>query len=286
MVTVDGIGANVAHQLVRLQNSKVAAASHALGARLAARASPSSFWYGRYPHTFLERQPPVEARTDGAVPEIIWCFWTGDNPLTPARKAGLASMRALHPDIPVRLVTADDLDAYILPEHPLHPAYSLLSLNHRSDYLRAYFLYHHGGGYSDIKTLRSSWKPAFQRLRDRSDAWLLATSLTDPKWAGNPPGRLGKHVRRYYRTVLSGGTIIARAGNPLCAEWLREVERRLDYALPALLEFPGDMWGQDPRYCLEWMALQGNVFQPLCLKYQDHLLSDPTLAWDPRTEYR
>ncbi|GAA1172504.1 hypothetical protein GCM10009584_11800 [Ornithinimicrobium humiphilum] len=269
-----------------LQDSGPVIAAHAAGARLAARISPSTYWPGRYPHTFLERQPPADARTDGDVPDVIWCCWTGDNPLTPARKAGLESIRALHPDIPVRLVTPANLHEVVLPEHPLHPAYEFLSLNHRSDYLRAYLLYHHGGAYTDIKTLRTSWAPAFARLRGRPDAWVLATALTDPKWAGNPPGRLGSHVRRYYQTILSGGTLMARAGNPLLAEWLREIDRRLDYGLPALQECPGDTWGEDPRYCFEWMDLQGNILQPLCLKYQDHLVIDATLAWDEETPYR
>lgn len=269
-----------------LQNSRAMAACKAAAARTAARLIPSEFWYGKYPHTFLERRPPLDAVGDGPVPNVIWCFWTGDNPLTPARRAGLESIRALNPETPVELVDPGRLPEFIVPGRPLHPAYDFLSLNHKSDYLRAYFLYHYGGGYSDIKTLVSPWAPALRRLEETPGKWLAATALSDPKWAGNPAGRLGVHVRRYYERIASGGTCAARRGNPLCAEWLRELDRLLDYARAALVECPGGMWGQEPAYPLEWMALQGNVLQPLCLKYQDRLILDPTFAWDESVRYR
>ena len=66
-------------------------------------------------------------------------------------------MQAVHPEIPVLLVTPDDLAAYVLPEHPLHEAYEGLSFVHRSDYLRCYFLNFHGGGYADIKPFHTGW---------------------------------------------------------------------------------------------------------------------------------
>lgn len=277
---------NAAGGMQHFQNTELVARVKALGARSAARMISSEFWYGRYPHTFLERRPPAEAVEDGDVPNVIWSFWTGDNPLSPAREEGLASMRRLNPHTPIEFITPERLDDFIVAGHPLHPAYEFLSLNHRSDYLRAYFLYHFGGGYSDIKTLKQTWLPAFERLREQGDKWALGTSLSDPKWAGNPPGRLGKHVRRYYQTVLSGTSFMCRSRNPLVAEWLREVERVLDYAYPALRESPGQTWGQHSDYPMEWMAVQGNILQPLCLKYQDRLIVDARLAWDEDTPYR
>ncbi len=276
----------VADVVNQVQGSRAVAACKAAAARAAARLVPGDFWYGKYPHTFLERRPPLDAVGDGPVPNVIWCFWTGDNPLTPARRAGLESIRSLNPETLVELVDPGRLPDFILPGRPLHPAFDLLSLNHRSDYLRAYFLFHYGGGYADLKTLVAPWAPAMGRLEEAPGKWVAATALSDPKWAGNPAGRLGVHVRRYYERVASGTTCVARRGNPLFAEWLREIDRVLDYAHPALLEAPGGMWGQDPAYPLEWMALQGNVFQPLCLKYQDRLILDPTFAWDESVGYR
>ncbi|GAA1468828.1 hypothetical protein [Microbacterium thalassium] len=249
------------------------------------RLSSSEFSYGRYPFTFLERHPPADLGGASELPRQIWSFWVGDNPLTPARKAGLERMREVNPGIPVELITPDRLPDFILPEHPLHPAYELLSYNHRSDYLRAYFLHHYGGGYSDIKPLVGSWEPAFERL-DASDAWLLGHPLSDPKWAGPSWGRLQKHLQRYYRILVFGAVLIGKSHTPLTAEWLREVERLLDYHEPALREVPGDMWGHNPGYPVRWMGLQGSVLQPLCLKHQDRMLYDTSIGWDTRAEYR
>ena len=48
-------------------------------------------------------------------------------------------------------MTPANLQDWVVAGHPLHPAYNDLSLVHRSDYLRAYLLHHHGGGYCDLK---------------------------------------------------------------------------------------------------------------------------------------
>lgn len=255
------------------------------GRELAARVVSPDFWYGRYPHTFLERRPPALMDPSGDVPRVIWCFWVGDNPLSPARQAGLQSIRYHNRDLDVELVTPDRLDSFILPEYPLHSSYPSLSYNHRSDYLRAYFLHHYGGGYADIKPLLGSWQPAFERF-EKSDKWVLGPPLTSAAWAGNPGGRLETHLRRYYRLLPSGTVAMARSHSPLTAEWIREIERRMDYFSPALQECPGGIGGQDPAYPIEWMGLQGNIFQPLCLKYRDKVMLDPSVSWDEAAEYR
>lgn len=287
MVTLVQTSARVAAAaVVRIEYSRAAEACRDLAARSSARLLPGDFYYGKYPHTFLERRPPSGVAADGDVPNVIWSFWTGDNPLTPARKAALRSMREMNPHTPIELVGVDRLREFVVAGHPLHPAFEWLSLNHRSDYLRAYFLYHFGGGYSDLKVLVAPWEDALIRLGESGGKWMAGTALTHTKWAGNPPGRMGVHVRRYFEHVLSGATLGARAKNPLCGEWLREVERVLDYAYPMLKESPGKIWGSDSTYPLEWMALQGNIFQPLCLKYREHTIIDPSFAWDETRPYR
>lgn len=60
--------------------------------------------------------------------------------------------------VEVKLITPKNLNNYLLPDFPLHPAYDYLSLVHKSDYLRCYFMHFHGGGYSDIKPNYKNWK--------------------------------------------------------------------------------------------------------------------------------
>ncbi|GGI46686.1 glycosyltransferase family 32 protein [Agromyces flavus] len=249
------------------------------------RLSSPDFWYGRYPHTFLERRPPDGGDAASQVPEVIWCFWTGSNPLTPNRAACLAQMREVNPHTPVELITPERLPSFVVSTHPLHRAYDDLSLVHRSDYLRAYFLHHFGGGYSDLKQLRGPWRSALDRMRT-SDAWLIGPPLTHPAWAGEGPGRLGAHLRRYYRRIASESTLIAKSHTPLTGEWLREVERRLDYQAPALAEAEGGIWGQEPGYPISWTGLLGDVLHPLCLKYGDRVVLDDSIAWVEDVPYR
>jgi hypothetical protein len=84
------------------------------------------------------------------VNKIIYCFWTGDNQLTPNRINGLKTMKE-NLNVDIKLIDKNNLNDYIIPEHPLHDGYKYLSLNHKSDYLRCYFMNFYGGGYSDIK---------------------------------------------------------------------------------------------------------------------------------------
>jgi hypothetical protein len=255
------------------------------GADIASRLSPPDFWYGRYPHTFLERRPPDGGNAVSEVANVIWCFWTGDNPLTPNRAAGLARMREVNPHTPVELITPDRLASFVLPDHPLPTAYRDLSLVHRSDYLRAYFLHHYGGGYSDIKRLDGAWQPSLDKLR-ASEAWALGNRLSDPAWAGQASDRLGVHLRRYYRQILSESTLIVKSHTQLSAEWLREVERRIAYYAPALGESRGEIWGSAADYPIPWTGILADVLHPLCLKYREHVIIDDSITWDEGVAYR
>jgi len=95
------------------------------------------------------------------VSNTIYCFWTGSNEMSDARKQSLEQLKQVS-DMNVILVTKDNLHTYILPDHPLHEAYKYLSETHKSDFLRIYFMNFYGGGYSDIKRATGSWKPAYE----------------------------------------------------------------------------------------------------------------------------
>ena len=73
----------------------------------------------------------------------IWCFWTGDNDITPNRARNLESMKKILGN--VQLVSNKNLEDYIVPKDPIPDAYWNLSYTHRADFLRFYFMYHYGG---------------------------------------------------------------------------------------------------------------------------------------------
>jgi hypothetical protein len=206
------------------------------------------------------------------VPKVVWCFWTGDNELTPNRVEGLQTMEA-NIGIPVKLVTPATLGEYILPDHPLHPAYEHLSLVHRADYLRCYFMHHHGGGYGDIKRYKHSWKRAFARL-ERSDKWGLGYKEVGAYGVVSLEGALGVDLKKNWRILVGNGAYIFRPHTPVTHEWYNELMRRMDIYHDALAAHPGNILGDNEGYPIPWAGILGYIFHPLALKYHDRLLRD------------
>ncbi len=228
---------------------------------------------------FLHQDPPPGWVVEGlATPRVIRCLWTGDNPLTDNRRRGLDALQRMNPDVPVELITADRVAELVVPEHPLHAAYPLLSAVHRSDYLRGYLLHHHGGGYADIKPTRAAWTGAFDLLEADPGAWVVGYPEVDSDLVANLGGRLGRDVRASWSQLIGNAVFVARPRTPFTAEWLAEAERRLDYYHAALRRHPAsDPYGRSPGYPVTWIGLQADVVQPLQLKHLDHVRQDPRL---------
>lgn len=101
----------------------------------------------------------------------IYILWTEDNPLTENRINSINQLKLIS-ECNIILINNENLSKYILSEYPLHPAYNYLSAVHKSDYLRTYLMHFHGGGYSDIKKTKGSWKKSFENLYN-SDKWII-----------------------------------------------------------------------------------------------------------------
>ncbi len=217
----------------------------------------------------------------------IFGFWTGNNPMNHNRLRGWATfgVTGLEPT----LVTPDTLNRWIDPTRPPHPAYNFLSSVHRSDYLRPYFMYHHGGGYADIKPQTGSWLESVETVERSS--WLYGAGYREIRggsvWLQNAPIQdryfvLSQQVPRPLATLT---TNILRAARPLlignCAfyfkprtpfarEWLGEVDRRLDMLLGELhgVREPEARarLGDGSGYPLPWSAIHGDVLQPMALR--------------------
>ncbi len=227
---------------------------------------------------FLHREPPAGTSTSRPVPRKVYVLWTGTNPLTPARERGLASIRAQNPDLDVVLVTPENLHEFVVDGHPIHPAYEHLSLNHRSDYLRAYFMHHHGGAYSDIKETDHGWGHVLARINVEPHVWLIGYPEVSSATAGGRDPVLGPDIRRRFSSLVGCGTYFVRPGTPFTAEWIRELDRRLDYYADEIRTSPGGMWGDEPGYPIAWIELGSDLFHPLQLKYLDHIEQDTALT--------
>lgn len=237
------------------------------------RVGDYTFEYGRYNHEFVNRQPPPAAN-DRAVPRVIYCLWTGDNDITPRRRESLEILQQVHEGVPVQLITPDNLDDYLVEGHPLHPAYEYLSYVHRSDYLRAYLLHHHGGGYSDIKRPLNSWAPCFDAIAAAPEKWAAGYRELNSNSGARLPRRIGRDVRRNYAKVIGQSGFIVRPGTSLTAEWVRELDNRMNYYADALSESPGNAFGDNPGYPIGWTGLLGKIISPLLLKHSDRLIID------------
>ena len=55
------------------------------------------------------------------------------------------------------------------------------------------------------------------------------------------------------------------------------MERRLDYYGSLLAQVPGNVYGDNPGYPVPWTRIGSQVFEPLTLKYREHIRIDPRL---------
>ena len=234
-----------------------------------------------YADCFLDKESfyPYDTDVVGKVDRVIYVFWTGDNEITPNRLKGIESLQRVS-RVKVQLITPKNLPQYIKADDPLPKAYQFLSLNHRSDFLRGYFMYHYGGGYADIKTYYHSWVPAFDKL-DSSDAY--AFGYPEVGWVGVANGavineNLKHDLAVYWSLLIGNGAFICRPHTRFTAEWYSTSRRRLEEHSEILREHPArDFFGTNDDYPLAWESMQGGIFHPFCLKYHDRLLKDKAL---------
>lgn len=211
----------------------------------------------------------------------IYCFWFGEQ-MSPDRKGCLTSM-AKHAGVPVILVTEKNLKEYVLPNDPLHAGFEYLSATHKSDYLRSYFMYHYGGGYSDIKQCDHDWGPYFDQL-EHSDKQFMGYSERSPEDVAYDPAKPN------WSQLAGNGKYIFKQHNKFAQRWMKETNIKMDQVYHDLTQHPGhyhprairggvagepDLY-QHSQYPLEWNELLGRIFHRLQLDYlDDFLLSLP-----------
>ncbi|MBF0597486.1 capsular polysaccharide synthesis protein [Faecalibacter rhinopitheci] len=227
----------------------------------------------RYPGLFLQNDcapfPDIESKVD----RIIYCFWTGDNEMSENRKRGYQSLIE-NAGIEVVLITPKKLHEYILPDHPLHPAYENLSLVHKSDYLRCYFMHFYGGGYQDIKYNENNWIESFHKICNDEDKWILGYTELNGKGMGRGQGIIDKDLQYYYRYCVGTGGFICRSNTQFTSQWYLELLKRMDYYEKNLTKYPGDIKGRNKGYPIKLLQLLSQIWAPLCLKYNDKIIHD------------
>lgn len=198
----------------------------------------------------------------------IFCFWTGTNPLTPNRQRCLENMSSVSGGR-VILVDTHNLSDYILPAHPLHPAYQFLSQTHRADYLRTYFMHFHGGGYSDIKEQGGSWLPCFDTITKNDHIWVSGYKEIGPNGVSYQP------VIDKWSQLVGNGAYICRPYTPLTHDWYTSMIDLMDIKLPELQAHPAtspqDCQETGSGYPLTWSEMLGHIFHRVAYQYKEHL---------------
>lgn len=190
------------------------------------------------------------------IEERIFCFWTGDNPITPNRIRGLETMRE-NLGVKIEFLDCHGLDKWILKDQPLHPAYKYLSCNHKSDYLRCYFMHHFGGGYADIKpySKNNNWKRCFEYINRYEGIEVIGQH----DFVGGIAARELK-TRIAAEFIVACGWMICRPHSSFTSGWMERVNRMLDDKLQLLRQFPATEPFGGPKYPIEWGGVCGEIF--------------------------
>jgi hypothetical protein len=210
---------------------------------------------------------------------IIYCFWTGDNIMSPNREECLKQLIETS-ECNVNLITKQNLHKYIIPGIPLHPAYEYLSNTHKADYLRTYFMNFYGGGYSDIKKTTGSWTQSFINLYN-SKYWICGYKEINGGVAYGP------NVDKWSE-LIGNGAYICKPQTPLTKEWYNDMIKLLDTKLVKLSQYPAtnpqDCTESGSGYPIEWNEMLGRIFHKVSYQYKKHLLN--TLPISIFTGYR
>jgi hypothetical protein len=165
----------------------------------------------------------------------------------------------------VVLITPDNLDEYILNDHPLHPAFHGLSETHKSDYLRTYFMHFHGGGYSDVKCTTGSWIRAFNDMKEHEYCCINGYHEEGP-WAIAHPDAVP-----HWEYVPGNGAYIVRPRTELTQMWYDAMMQVLDEKSAAILAHPASHPQETVKdgrgYPLEWNELLGHIFHRIVALY-------------------
>lgn len=217
----------------------------------------------------------------------LYSFWVGYNNLemNQNRINGLESIKN-NSKVNHILVTNDNLSEYILVDHPLHKGYEYLSDVHKADYLRTYFMHHHGGGYTDIKPCSWDWNPYFDQL-ESSDAFGIGAPEDEGELSVTVKQRvwLGQH----WEKLMTNDLYIFKPNTEFTTKWYAKLLSIMDVKLNDLQKFPAKHSRQAAdtavtKYPIEWGEILLEIFHPLCYEYTDKLIK--TMPYPITQNYR
>ena len=223
-----------------------------------------------------------DADVDGVAGSVVFCSWTGDNPLTPTRADCLLSIYR-ETCCPVMYLHQMNIARWIRPAFPFHRAYDLLSATQKADYLRCYLMHHYGGGYTDMKRTSKSWQGLFQTVRESPSSFGLGYTEIGPHGVSPVGQPLEAEMRANFHKLIGNCAYIFRRQTEFTTAWMTQTHAMLDANFDALQAHPAQHPmdhrgatlpdGTVSHYPLVWMAFC-NIFHPLIYAHSDRILHD------------
>lgn len=161
---------------------------------------------------------------------ILYTVWFGPK-MSDVRKQCFDSILK-NTNVEVVLINEDNFKDYL---KNYHPRFDTLSREQfKADYIRAYMMYHYGGGYSDIKMIDYDWNSYFDEL-DKSDK----DAIGYQELPGGVSFFLPKHIRNKHQMFIGCGHFIFKKGSPLAKQYLNTIHQILDQGDPKRGELSG-----------------------------------------------
>lgn len=213
---------------------------------------------------------------------VIYCIWFGQE-MSAARKRCL-DMLYEKSNVQVVLVTEENLECFILKNHPLHEGFKYLSSVHKSDYLRTYLMHFYGGGYSDIKPLPIDWNPYFDLLEADN---AFGIGAPDPMVANYKKLKeldAHKHWTSLdFYSFLNVGFFIFKPQTEFTDKWYNLLLSKMDEKIEMLKKYPARnsyesdfgyfITERQTRYPIHWIEIMAEIFHPLCAEFKEQLLN-------------
>lgn len=169
----------------------------------------------------------------------IFVCWFSDT-ISDNRKNALKIL-AKKSGVGLKLVTKNSFYSYENSELPIHSGFEYLSDVHKSDYARAYLMYFHGGGYSDIKANSFDWNQYFDKLMSsRYDA--IGTAESRFEWVANfwnDDKDIEEFVRSRYNDFAAMSHFIFKPRTRFAYDWITNIHKLMDDNYEQLKENPG-----------------------------------------------
>jgi len=210
------------------------------------------------------------------VDKIIYTFWFGDTMSKDRYRCYKSIIK--NSKVKVILINEENLSDYC---KNLHPGFQYLSATHKSDYLRSYFMYNYGGGYTDIKFCNSNWNIYFDKLNSCQYQFIGYHEISKNDICV-------PSLKSHFLEIAGPTQFIFKSHTPFAKDWYDQTQHKMNQIFDILKENPGlyhpraEFGGvqgekgnfKNSKYPLAWNDLLGKIFHQLSYDYRGAFCTD------------